>query len=642
MKNLDIRARVLLVALLPASVIAVLLATFFVLARFGDLNQALHDQEWAHARQIAAASSYGVFSGNGQALKILADSALAERNVVAILITDSRNRRLAYSSKRSDLISTLPPLQGSDEFVVEQDKLMIYSTPIRPPVIPIDDEALGDLVPQPVLERGRVVLVMDRSPLLMNKLRLFATGMSISLLVLTLAALLALRMSRTVSQPLDDLEQAVKRMSEGDFSVHVSTEVGGSLARLVTSLNRMATQLAHSHEEMQGQIVQATEELRRRKEEAERANIAKSRFLAAASHDLRQPMHALGLFVSQLQQQIASPESHQLVSHISESVKALGGLLDGLLDISKLDAGVLTPEPRAFPLSQIFLRLESDFLSAAEAKGLFLRIRPTSFWVHTDPVLLERILLNLMANAIRYTDRGGVLLACRQRGERVRIEVRDSGIGIADEHHEVIFHEFVQLKNPGRNRNQGQGLGLAIVRRLAGLLDLPFELRSEPGRGSVFAIGIPLAAPDVSVPEEAPMQLSTSALEGKVVVAVDDDELVLRSVAGLLESWGCLVLPATDGTQAAARIRRTGLTPNTLLCDYRLEHGEKGTDVICRLREEFGADIPAILVSGDKTPEIMQLAKEMKLPLLHKPVSPPKLRTLLHRTVAQSAEHRPS
>jgi signal transduction histidine kinase len=616
-----------------------LLSSYFVSAQFGDLDDALSQQERTQARQIAVASEYGVFSGNQKSLQSLADAALSEQNAVGVMITGADGALLAHSGKRDDILSFLPDKAPSGEHFTRNGGLLLYSMPIRAPELALEGDSL-DQGRKVSAEKGKVLLVMDRSPVLKKKAQLFATGLGMALLVLAVAGFLALRMSRRVSKPIEDLEIAVGKISQGDFQVRVGTEVGGSLARLVESLNRMAAQLAVNQAEMRQRIEQATEELRLRTDDAERANVAKSRFLAAASHDLRQPMHALSLFVGQLQQHAVPPDSRHLVQQIAESVEALGGLLDGLLDISKLDAGVLTPDKSAFPIGQALARLESDFSGSAEAKNLSLRIRPSPLWLHTDPVLLERVMFNLVSNAVRYTDKGGILIACRRRGTRARIEVRDSGMGIPPEAHDSIFQEFVQLRNPGRHRSQGLGLGLAIVKRLAILLELPLNIISEPGRGSVFAVEVPLALPSDAVPEK-PMRLDPSmALDGKIVVVVDDDDLVLRSVTGLLESWGCMVLPAEGGTQAQERVRYIGLPPDALLCDFRLMDGEKGTDVIFALRREFGPKLPAILISGDTGPDMLRIAQEAGLALLHKPLAAAKLRTLLHRMLGETVESR--
>lgn len=636
MNRLDLRTRVMMTALVPAAIIAILLTSFFVSARFSDLDAALRNQDKDQARHIAAASEYGVFSGNRQSLQSLTDATLAQSDVVAVSISGMGNQLLARSVRQGEAPPPLEMPTQAGEYEEKRGNFLIFSVPIQAPHVLLEDDSL-DPGKRQESERGRVWLVTDRASLMQQKLHLFLTSLGASFLVLVAAGIVALRMSRKALQPMDELEQAVERISQGDFDVRIGANASGSIGRLTESLNRMATQLAASHEDMIQRIGQATEELRLRKEDAERANVAKSRFLAAASHDLRQPMHALGLFVGQLQQRVVTSDSRQLVDQIAQSVKALGGLLDGLLDISKLDAGVLTPEASDFPLVQVLTRLESDFSGTAEAKNLYLRVRQSKLWVHTDPVLLERVLLNLVSNAVRYTEQGGILIGCRRRGDRVRIEVRDSGIGIPADAQESVFHEFVQLKNPGRNRSQGLGLGLAIVKRLVSLLGLRLDLRSSPGSGSVFAIEVPAAKPVERRTEERSSRSAPGmALEGKVVAAVDDDELVLASVTGLLESWGCVVLPAASGSQALERVRSMGLTPDALLCDYRLLEGEKGTDVIAALRKEFGETIPAILISGDTDPDVLRMAQEAGLSLLHKPVSSPKLRTLLHRMIGKA------
>ncbi len=636
MKKLDTRARVLLMAVLPAAAIALLLAVFFVVARFDDLEQALRDQERVRARQIATASEYGVFSGNLQSLQFLADSAMSEGNVLGLLIIGPGGHVLAQAGKHTQLLSMLPLTQGRGEFFQEWNEMVVYCTPIRVPDVALDDVSTEE-TRKPEVERGRVILAVDRSILIKKKIALFSTGVGIPFAVLALVLLASVYFSRRVSKPMEELEAAVEQIGQGNFEVRVNASEDGGIARLAASVNRMAAELAASHQNLNARVQEATEELRLRKEEAEQANVAKSRFLAAASHDLRQPMHALGLFVGQLQQQDSSPESQRLIGQISESVRALGSLLDGLLDISKLDAGVLHPDPTQFALMPLFARLENDFTSAAEAKGLLLRVRATQHWVNTDPVLLERILLNLLSNAVRYTRHGSILLACRRRGERVRIEVRDSGIGIPAESQDVVFNEFVQLSNPGRNRSQGLGLGLAIVRRLVGLLNLRLELRSQPEQGSVFAVEVPVARPVVGRPlDDNLVGQSTHFLEGKVILVVDDDDLVLQSVQGLLESWGCVVLPAMSGAQALDRIRRMGVPPDAVLCDYRLADNEKGTDVLRALHTEFDDKLPAILISGDTDPSVLRAAKEEGVSLLSKPLSSGKLRTLLHRLLSKT------
>ena len=636
MRKPDIRSRVLLAALLPATAIALLLASFFVTVRFNDLDEALRLRGRTVARHLATAAEYGVFSGNRDALQTLADAARSQSELEAVLIV-GRNGDILARSGRPLAVEPAGLQEATAEYSSSDGLMLTFNVPVSNSPVPLDD-----LMTEPAGNMGhassgsRVIIEVGRRELQEKKHELFATSLGISLLVLMAGGLLAARMSRSVTRPVEEIARAVESISQGNFAVQITTEVGGSLQMLAERINAMGGQLASSHEDMQRRIEEATDELRVRKDEAERANVAKSRFLAAASHDLRQPMHALGLFVAQLQPQVHTPETRHLVNQISESVRALDGLLDGLLDISKLDAGVLSPTLANFPIEPALRRLETDYTGPAEQKGLYLRARPSSLWVRTDPALLERILLNLVSNAVRYTDQGGILIACRIRGDRVRIEVRDSGLGIAPDAQASVFQEFVQLHNPGRNRGMGLGLGLglAIVKRLVTLLGLTLDLRSAPGKGSVFAVEVPLAQAQAAGAEPPPScAMPVNLLEGKTVAVVDDDSLVLASVVGLLESWGCVVLPAASGAQAVDRISRTGIKPDAILCDYRLKEPRSGVEVIRDLRDLFGRGLPAALISGDTDPDVLRLARESGLALLHKPVSPAKLRTLLQRLV---------
>jgi CheY-like chemotaxis protein/two-component sensor histidine kinase len=351
-------------------------------------------------------------------------------------------------------------------------------------------------------------------------------------------------------------------------------------------------------------VEEATAELRARKDEAERATLAKSRFLAAASHDLRQPMHALGLFISELSQHAHQPETRRLVRQIAASAEAMENLLDSLLDISKLDAGVFKPNLRTFPLQPLLDRLAVDFLPMAEERRLRLRLRPTGAWVESDPALLERVLINLLSNALRYTQEGSVLVACRRRGPLLRLEVRDSGVGIAPEAQDIIFHEFVQLENAERARNKGLGLGLAIVRRLTDLLGHRLALRSRVGGGSVFAVELPYAEPQEAAPA-AEGERPPGDLAGTRIVVVDDDPLALASLHSLLLSWGCQVYAADGLENIAMELATRGVVPQVVVSDYRLRGPRTGVDVIRALRNRWDPELPAILISGDTAAETL-------------------------------------
>ena len=372
------------------------------------------------------------------------------------------------------------------------------------------------------------------------------------------------------------------------------------------------------------------EELRRRKEVAEEANIAKSRFLAAASHDLRQPLHALGLFVQALEESPLANRERQVIGNIRHSVDAMEELFNALLDISRLDAGVVQPIVTTIPLSMVFDRVRFEYAPIARQKRISLTVMKTAVHVVSDPSLLGRIIRNLLANAVRYTDRGGVVIGCRRRGNTVRIEVWDSGRGIPPERHAEIFREFYQLENPERDRRKGLGLGLAIVERLSRLLDHPIQLRSTVGKGSVFSVTVPLGARENYVPIETTVDTAgVFDLSGSLVLVIDDEGAVQEGMSALLRKWQCEVLTAGSGREMLQQLVSVQRLPDLIICDYRLRAGENGIEVIELLRNEFNVDIPSLLVTGDTAPDRLRDAEASGLPILHKPLNPARLRTLI-------------
>ena len=381
--------------------------------------------------------------------------------------------------------------------------------------------------------------------------------------------------------------------------------------------------------------------LMREKEKAEEASAAKSRFLASASHDLRQPLHALGLFVGAMEAHSTNTELHELIGKTKASVHALEGLMDALLDISKLDAGVVQPRIVETPLGTLFESIRNEFTPVAEEKGLRFRVHDCRFWTRTDPAMLERILRNLVSNAIRYTDSGCVLVGCRVRGEQLLVEVRDSGKGIPAEAQGVIFREFRQLDNPERDRTKGLGLGLAIVDRLSRLLKHPVRLWSEPGKGSIFSVEIPRLAPR-AMPAEPEPTPSLNLLEGIHVLVIDDEVAIRDGMRTLLEGWGCRVTPAESGSDAALKLTQMNWAPDVIIADFRLREGETGLEAIAVVRELYRnaqsdielETIPAIVLTGETEPDKLKAVKASGLPILHKPLRPARLRTTLNRLVA--------
>ena len=378
------------------------------------------------------------------------------------------------------------------------------------------------------------------------------------------------------------------------------------------------------------------EQTRQAKNDAETANLAKSRFLAAASHDLRQPLHALGMFAAALPEKTLDPESTGLVQRIKTSVASLEALLSALLDISRLDAGVVSAEKRDMWLDDLFERLANDFVPEAVEKGLRLAIVPTTCVVQSDPVLLERILRNLVANALRYTAKGGAVVGARRRGNRIAIEVWDTGAGIEAAERERIFEEFYQVGNPGRDRARGLGLGLAIVRRSADLLGHTVELASRVGRGSVFRVIVDAGNRDTLVAAAAPQPINTGSMIGLRLVVIDDETLVRESTRDLLESWGATVFAGSDAEDVLGVLGDA--IPDLLLVDFRLRDGKDGLGAIDRLRAALGRDVPAVLVSGESSAAELARIKASGLLLLHKPVPPARLRSALAFLLRASRE----
>ena len=357
---------------------------------------------------------------------------------------------------------------------------------------------------------------------------------------------------------------------------------------------------------------------------AEHANTAKSKFLAAASHDLRQPIHAQGLFLDVLLHTSLTTHQRELVGNIGSASAATADMLDTLLDFSRIEAGVVSPQIQAFSLQDLLNKIECEFESQADAKGLSYRSRETPLVVQSDPTLVELILRNLVSNAIRYSDTGGLLVACRQRGMHAVLEVWDTGMGIAPAQQAEVFKEFHQLGNPERDRRKGLGLGLAIAQGLAKTLGHTLNLQSKPQRGSVFRLSVPLAqlAPVRRLTTEVNLSalMATGRMRGVHVLVIDDDEAVLSGMAQLLSHWGCAVDTASSIEQALVLAQLQ--TPEVVISDYRLRGQRTGAQAITQLRELLGMHLPALIITGDTAPERLREAMSTGVPLLHKPLAP--------------------
>lgn len=359
--------------------------------------------------------------------------------------------------------------------------------------------------------------------------------------------------------------------------------------------------------------------------QAEQANADKSKFLAAASHDLRQPVHAQGLFLEALSRSGLSAEQAQVLASARRASDASGDMLNTLLDFSRVEAGVIQPFPAPFDLQRLLYKIENDLAPIAVAKGLAYRTRPTSAIIQSDALLVEMVLRNLVSNAIRYTEKGGVLIGCRLRQGRVVVEVWDTGIGIAPENQSEIFQEFHQLGNPERDRRKGLGLGLAIADGLAKTMCHVLSLQSTPGCGSVFRLALPISLRSVGRPT-APRAEDT-LLVGLRVLVIDDDALVLMAMAHLARSWGCTVQTADSTEQAIIHAKLS--PPDVVLSDYHLRGQQTGLEAIATLRILLGRDLPALIVTGDTSPDRLKETTESDISLLHKPLAPAQLRRAL-------------
>ncbi|CBS86840.1 sensor histidine kinase [Azospirillum lipoferum] len=367
------------------------------------------------------------------------------------------------------------------------------------------------------------------------------------------------------------------------------------------------------------------------REEAERANLAKAKFLAAASHDLRQPLQALFFLSAALARHVGDHNGRDLLSRLDQGLDTMKGLLDGLLEVSRLEAGVVTPVLDTFAASEITDALDAAYAEQAIAKALVWRVEGCDAVLRTDRGLLMQLLRNLVDNALRYTEAGAIRIRCRVDGERLAIEVQDTGIGIPPEHLDRIFEEFHQVGNPERDRLRGLGLGLAIVRRLSQLLDHPVQVRSVQGQGSAFRVLVPLA-PARLIPTRAGGVDRRPVIDRpRLAVLVDDDAVVLLGLQTVLTEWGFRVVAADGPDRAMDRLEALDRAPDIVIADYRLREGRVGTEVIRRVRERYGAEIPALILTGETGIDTLADVSAHGVSVLHKPVTPRQLQAEVDR-----------
>ncbi|KKJ94444.1 histidine kinase [Stutzerimonas stutzeri] len=402
----------------------------------------------------------------------------------------------------------------------------------------------------------------------------------------------------------------------------------------VTERKLAQLRLLQLNEELEQRVAERTCELREARDAAEAANLSKDKYLAAASHDLLQPLNAARLLISTLRERQLPQNELHLVERAHQALEGAEDLLTDLLDISKLDQAAIKPDIDIYSLDDVLLPLVSEFQSVAAAAGLQLKHYIPRVAIKTDFRLLTRILRNFLSNACRYTDQGSVLVGARMRAGALRIEVWDTGRGIPEEELGSIFLEFNQLGIGRSAKRSGVGLGLAIVDRIASMLGYQVLVRSKPGRGSVFSIDVPLAEAmpreRVAAPTVVP-QLG-DPLPGRRLLVIDNEESILLSMAALLEQWGCTVVTATDEQSAMTAL--DGVAPDAILADYHLDRGLTGWDVVLAVRGRFAQALPAVMITADRSDQCRQQLQGCGVPVLNKPVKPGKMRSVLSHLLA--------
>lgn len=508
---------------------------------------------------------------------------------------------------------------------VDMDRLLEHAIFLDASLVDLS-AALSDLSQ---ILRVQLQLAVDREREIHN--RPVIAGIAIGgLSVVMLLLFTWLVVDRNFIARLTALSKALLSIADGDLRASLSAPKGNDevdeMARTVETFrttaqerDRLLAETGKAAERLEREVAERTAELAR-------ANQYKTRFLAVASHDLRQPLHALNLFIGQMRDNPDQIEREHLENRISEAATSINDLFDALLDMSKLEAGVLVPNVTAFPIASVFERIERTFAPLAANTGLQFRIVRSDIWVSSDAILLERILLNLVSNAFRATPEGGVLLGCRRQGGNVRIDVCDTGPGIPLEVQSELFKEFFRLDPSSEGRSDSLGLGLSIVDGLAQLLGHHVELSSTPGRGSRFSISVPIATARIEPSPDPDPAFSPEPMAGRRVLVIDDDAMVRDSMAGILKGWGCDVtlVDSVDGATTAAELD----VPELVISDYRLGREQTGLEAIAAIHRISGHTVPAFLITAETSVEKLRDAASSGYPILHKPVTPMALRAM--------------
>jgi two-component system, sensor histidine kinase len=620
-----IRARIFIAVLLPLG-LAVGAVGGLLLVRHARQVETHHmESAILLARQTAMLSEMPLTTSSRTGARAIVDVVERSADLVGISLVDRAG--VTLEGRGNIGANSLRLLEAAPlNPMVERDEQLIYV--VHPVMLSATQgtEKVGEI--KPLSQKvGYVAMSFSRTSEKKAISQLLWSGLAVLGGALAMSFAIASWLAHSLVRPIKALSIALARVTKNDFDARVADKVGGEMGRLVADFNQMAAALSRSRQALEGQIQRATETLARRTEDAEAASRAKSQYLAAASHDLRQPAHALSLYLAaakRIAARLPTEESTQLqrVLHgMESSAHSQESLLNSILDISRIDAGVLQSKPEAFLIDPVFNRVVSEHRSSARTGVLHLYYRPTKLGAFADPVLFARICQNLVANALKFSTRGSILLAARARGDKVLIQVWDQGAGIAPEHIDRIFGEFYQVSQPTGAHARGMGLGLSIVNRLCRLQGGSISVASKIGKGTVFSVLLPRTwSPNHF--ERIPSSVSMRAPAGAMALVIDDEAMVREATAALLSEAGYQVVTAGSLSELDVQLSEKPLTHVTVaFVDFRLADGYVGIDVARVLQQRFSIRLKIVMVTGDTSTERLQALHESGYAILHKPVN---------------------
>jgi signal transduction histidine kinase len=618
--RLTFAQQLILLALVPAMLATLAAITVLTRQHLGNLTDLMRANAQTVALQVATVAQAPLARMDRRALQRTAQSGTYQPNVQQVQIWTEDGEIVANSET--------------------VDRARAEGLQVVVPIVSDDGRHTG----QVMVEMSLAAVQGARRSVWLN----VGLVLAISLVGVGLAGWWA---ARRISEPIRALGKAVDRLGAGE-DASVAIEGTSEVRHLQHGFNQAARALAESHRLLQSRINDATAELARKNAQLEVASQAKTRLLAAASHDLRQPLHALTLFSDGLANGETDPVKLQRIGHIRECVDSLDRLFSELLNLSQLDAGVLQPQWIDFPLDRLFDEISRNFRPVAEQQGLRLVVRKTELWVRCDYVMLSRILNNLVSNSLRHTLEGGVLIGARRRGKGVRIDVVDTGVGIARQHQARVFEEFYQVEpagglaasdGRGARGQRGMGLGLATVQRLAELLNTRVELSSRLHKGTCVRVLVrcaPAALPAPAASHAAAAIEEEQSLANVRILVIDDERTILEGLTVVLSNWGADVLAAQTRAEALALADTWAQPPDVVISDLLLQGGDNGLDVIGALERHphgIGPGTARLLVTGETKPDRLREVASAGIAVLYKPVSPRVLRQAIQAQRAAAA-----